>query len=68
MQYILFNGSVAGYRKCPDFHDSRERTTFWCNQDDVKYVELNHELAFMLGFTVHAEHGPECVLIKTSTQ
>ena len=62
-QYTLSDGSTARYRKCPEFRDSQGRTIFWCNQDDVKYVEMNRELAFMLGFSVHAKHGPERVPI-----
>ena len=62
-QYTLSNGSGASYRKSPEFHDSLGKTTFCCNQDDMKYIEMNRELAFMLGFVVHAKHGPECIAI-----
>ena len=62
-QYNLSNGSAASYRKFPEFHDSQGKTIFWCNQDDVKYMKMNRKLAFMLGFVVHAKHGPECIPI-----
>ena len=62
-QYTLSNGSAASYRKSPEFHDSQGRTIFWCNQDDVKYIEMNRELTFMLGLAVHAKHGPKHIPI-----
>ena len=61
--YSLSNGSAARYRKCPEFRDLQERPIFWYNQDGVRYVEMNRELAFMLGFSVHAKHSPKRVPI-----
>ena len=31
----------------------------WCNLDDVKFIKVNCELAFMLGFAPHANTAPE---------
>lgn len=67
-QYALSNGQQAPHRKCPEFRDSQGRTMFWCNQDDVKYVEMNRELAFVLGFVAHAKHGPEHVPIVENAE
>ena len=62
-QYTLSNRLAASYRRSPEFHDSQGRTIFSFNQDDVKYIEMNRELAFMSGFAVNAKHGPERIPI-----
>ena len=51
------------YQDCSLFHTLNKAISDHEDQDDVKYGEMNRELAFMLGFTVHAKHGPERVPI-----
>ena len=58
-QYELTNGESAPFRNPPEFRDYDGDTVLWCNLDDVKYIEMNRELAFMLGFAPHAKYGPE---------
>ena len=58
-QYKLTNGESAPFRNPPEFHDYDGHTVLWCNLYDVKYIEMNRELAFMLGFAPHAKHSPE---------
>ena len=57
-QYKLTNGESAPFCNPPEFRDYDGHTVLWCNLDDVKYIEMNRELAFMLGFAPHAKHGP----------
>ena len=58
-QNKLTNGESAPFRNPPEFRDYDGHTVLWCNLDDVKYIGMNRELAFMLGFAPHAKHGPE---------
>ena len=55
-QYELTNGESAPCRNPPEFRDYDGHTVLWCNLDDVKYIEMSRELAFMLGFAPHAKH------------
>ena len=58
-QYKLTNRESAPFRNPPEFRDYDEHMVLWSNLDDVKYIGMNHELAFMLRFAPHAKHGPE---------